>query len=74
MTLLAYNSCTGGYIVIFIYVFKIYPSWIYPLHRSSSLPYPLLRAISFFYFHVRIQNTFTIYTLIPAFLVPIPKF
>jgi hypothetical protein len=46
MILLAYNSCTGGYIVIFTYVFKIYFSWIYPLHRPPSPPSPLLRIIS----------------------------
>jgi hypothetical protein len=36
MILLAYNSCTGGYTVVFTYVFKIYLSWIYALHHSSS--------------------------------------
>jgi hypothetical protein len=36
MVFLAYNSCTGGYIVIFTYVLKIYLSWIYPFHHSLS--------------------------------------
>jgi hypothetical protein len=33
---ITYNSCTGGYIMIFTYVFKIYLSWIYLLHCSPS--------------------------------------
>jgi hypothetical protein len=41
MILMAYNSCIGGYIVIFTHVFKIYLSWIYPIHHSPSSP-PLL--------------------------------
>jgi hypothetical protein len=28
MILFACNSCTGGYIVIFTYVLKVYLSWI----------------------------------------------
>jgi hypothetical protein len=43
--LLAYNSCTRAYIVIFTYVLTIYHSWIYPLHHSLFPP-PLLRTIS----------------------------
>jgi hypothetical protein len=47
MILLVYNSCTGGYIVIFTYVFKIYLSWIYPLHHIPFCPLsPILRTIS----------------------------
>jgi hypothetical protein len=47
MILLAYDSNTGGYIVILTCVFKIYIRWIYPLNHSlSSSLSPLLRIIS----------------------------
>jgi hypothetical protein len=44
MSLLAYNSCTGGYVVIFTCVFKIYLSWIgFTFSIVLSLPpHPLL--------------------------------
>jgi hypothetical protein len=79
MILLAYSSCTGGYIVIFTYVFTIYHSRIYPLHHSPpSHLIPFLeqfQQVSFLYFHIWIQNTTTIYTLIPPFLMytPLPQ-
>jgi hypothetical protein len=38
--LLAYNSCMGGYIVIFTYVPALYLSWVYSLPCSPSSPHP----------------------------------
>jgi hypothetical protein len=40
LILLAYNSCIRVYTVIFTYVFKIYLSWVYPLHGSRSFSSP----------------------------------
>jgi hypothetical protein len=45
MILLSHNNCTGGCLVIFTYVNKIYLSWIYPLHHSLSSSSPFLRTI-----------------------------
>jgi hypothetical protein len=41
-----YNNCTGGYIVIFIYVLTTYLSFIHSFHCSSSFPSTLHRTIS----------------------------
>jgi hypothetical protein len=72
ITLLAYNSCTGGYIVRFIYVFKTYlvgfPPIVIPLPPSPFLQQ--FQQVSFFCFHIWIQNKSTMYTFISLFLVP----
>jgi hypothetical protein len=74
MILLAHNSYSRVHIVRFTYVFKIFLSRIYPIHHSPSSPLtPFLEQfqhVSFFYFHIWIQNTSTTYTLTPPFLVP----
>jgi hypothetical protein len=37
--LLMYNSCTGGFIVTFSYMYTMHPSLVHPLHYyPSSLP------------------------------------
>jgi hypothetical protein len=71
--LLAYYSCTGGYIVTFTYVLTIYLR----LTLSIFLPCPLppfieqFQQVSF-YFHTWIQNTDTVFTLLHPFLMPFP--
>jgi hypothetical protein len=63
-----------GYIAIFAYVLTIYlrftSSIILPLPPLSFLEQ--FQQVLFFYFHLWIQNTFTIFTLISLFLVPTP--
>jgi hypothetical protein len=67
---LACSSCTGDtlwYLHISLkYILVVFTP-------SLILPLPLLeqfQQVSFFYFHIWIQNTSTTYTLIPPFLVP----
>jgi hypothetical protein len=71
-SLLAYNSSIGGHTVIFIYVLTMYLRFISSIFLSFP-PTPFLRKISqvsFFYFHVWLQNISTIFILILPFLMP----
>jgi hypothetical protein len=69
--LLAYNSCTGGYIMISTYAHTIYLRFTF-LFLLPPFFLESFQQVSFFYFHIGIQNTTTIFTLIPLFHIPIP--
>jgi hypothetical protein len=73
--LLAYISCTGGYIVSLTYMLTMYLNYIQPLHNSHLLLRSSFRRISTGFviqFHTCTQSTLIIFALFHPLHLPPP--